>query len=340
MDSNSTLNFYDQLDDEGMFDEGGKGFRNPRPVRPKKLSATDQVFVHSQNDNRSAVGFTYQPARFEEGWLLDSLGYFLEQKWISDVLSRVKGGKEASVYLCRSGTQVADKLLAVKVFRPRMLRNLKNDRLYLQGRDVLDEDGREILDLGMLKAHHNRTMYGESIRHQSWIMHEYQTLKRLFEAGAAVPRPYETSHNAILMDYIGDETFAAPTLNTVDMDHAEAEQVFEHVLGNIRVMLQLGLVHGDLSAYNILFWQGQVTMIDFPQVIFTRRHPSAYRIFQRDITRLCTYFESRGVNCRPLSLATDLWKEAGYRVKQEIHPAALDAADPESARLWRENQQE
>jgi RIO kinase 1 len=192
----------------------------------------------------------------------------------------------------------------------------------------------------MLKAHHNRTMYGESIRHQSWIMHEFQTLKRLFEAGAAVPRPYETSHNAILMDYIGDETFAAPTLNTVDMDSAEAEQVFEHVLGNIRVMLKLGLVHGDLSAYNILFWQGQVTLIDFPQVIFTRRHPSAFRIFQRDINRLCTYFESRGVNCHPLRLATDLWKEAGYRVKPEIHPAALDAADPESTRLWRENQQE
>ncbi len=340
MDSNSKLYFYDQLDDEGMFEEGGKGFRNPRPVRAKKLSASDRVFVHSQNDKRSTTGFTYQPARFEEGWLLDSLGYFLEQKWISDVLRKVKGGKEASVYLCRSGAQVESKLLAVKVFRPRMLRNLKNDRLYLQGRDVLDEDGKQILDLGMLKAHHNRTVYGESIRHQSWIMHEYQTLERLNEAGVAVPRPYETSHNAILMDYIGDETSAAPTLNTVDLDCTEAESVFEQLLANTKVMLQLGLVHGDLSAYNVLFWQGQATLIDFPQVIFIRRHPAAYRIFQRDIARLCSYFQSRGKNCHPESLAADLWKEAGNRTKAEIHPAVLDASDPESARLWRESQQE
>jgi RIO kinase 1 len=340
MESNSTLIFYDQLDDEGMFDEGGKGFRNPRPVRAKKLSATDQVFIGSQNDRRSTASFTYQPARFEEGWLLDSLGYFLEQKWISDVLSKVKGGKEASVYLCRSGAQVENKLLAVKVFRPRMLRNLKNDRLYLQGRDVLDEDGKQILDLGMLKANHNRTMYGESIRHQSWIMHEFQTLEHLFKAGADVPRPYETSHNAILMDYIGDESIAAPTLNAVDLERAEAEKVFEQMLANIKVMLLLGLVHGDLSAYNVLFWQGRATLIDFPQVIFTGRHPAAYRIFQRDIARLGSYFQSCGVNCDPISLAADLWKQAGYRAKPEIHPAALDATDPESARLWRENQQE
>jgi RIO kinase 1 len=340
MDSKSMLLFYDKLDEEGKFDEGGKGFRNPRPVYTKKLSPSDQVFVGSQDDQSSTTGFTYRPARFEEGWLLDSLGYFLEQKWISDVICKVKGGKEASVYLCRSGEQVENRLLAVKVFRPRMLRNLKNDRLYLQGRDVLDEDGREIQDLGMLKAHHNRTMYAESIRHQSWIMHEYQTLYRLFEAGAAVPRPYETSHNAILMDYIGDETFAAPTLNTVDMDPTEAEHVFDHVLGNIRLMLKLGLVHGDLSAYNVLFWKGQVTLIDFPQVIFTRRHPAAYRIFQRDIARLCSYFQNHGVDCHPLSLATNLWKEAGYKVKQDIHPAAIDDTNPESTRFWRESQEE
>jgi RIO kinase 1 len=340
METKTSWQYYDMLDDEGMFDESGKGLRNPKPVRPGKLSTGDQQFVKRQDDTRLTAEFTYQPARFEEGWLLDSLGYFLEQKWISDVLRKIKGGKEASVYLCRSGTQVEKKLLAVKVFRPRMLRNLKNDRLYLQGRDVLDEDGKQILDLGMLKAHHNRSVYGESIRHQSWIMHEFKTLRKLFEAGADVPCPYETSHNAILMEYIGDETSAAPTLNTVDLDRYEAEKVFRILLTNIRVMLQLGLVHGDLSAYNVLFWQGQATLIDFPQVIFIRRHPAAYRIFQRDITRLCSYFHGCGLNCLPLIFAADLWKQAGYREKPEIHPAALDATDPESARLWQESLQE
>jgi RIO kinase 1 len=105
-------------------------------------------------------------------------------------------------------------------------------------------------------------------------------------------------------------------------------------------MLQLGLVHGDLSAYNVLFWKGQVTLIDFPQVIFTRRHPVAYRIFQRDIARLCSYFQSHGVDCHPSSLAAELWKQAGNRIRPEVHPAAIDDTNPESTRFWRESQEE
>jgi RIO kinase 1 len=337
MEENSKTQFYDMLDDECMFDESGSGFRNPRPARAKKLSAHDQKFVSRQDDSRRVMEFTYQPARFEEGWLLDSLGYFLEQKWISDVLRKVKGGKEASVYLCRAGSQVGSGLLAAKVFRPRMLRNLKNDRLYLQGREVLDEDGREILDLGMLKAHHNRTMYGESIRHQSWIMHEYLTLKQLHEAGADVPRPYETSHNAILMDYIGSEEMAAPPLNTVILDKVEAEELLARLAGNLEIMLELGLVHGDLSAYNVLYWCGDPTIIDFPQVIFTRKHPAAFRIFRRDLQRLCAYFQSQGVDCQGDSLAAALWKKAGNRIRPEVNPAALEANDPAAARLWQES---
>jgi RIO kinase 1 len=313
-------------------------FPHPRPVRMKKTSVTVQQFIKKQDDSSQAVDFTYKPARFEEGWLLNSLGYFFEQKWISDVLVKVKGGKEASVYLCRSGRQVNVPLLAAKVFRPRMLRNLKNDRMYLVGRDVLDEDGKQILDLGMLKAHHKRSVYGEQIRHQSWIMHEFQTLLKLHDAGADVPIPYETSHNAILMDYIGCEVMAAPPLNTVNLGAHEVGLIFERLVQNIEIMLKHGIVHGDLSAYNVLYWEGQITLIDFPQVVFPERHPAAFQIFQRDITRLCAYFESQGMHNDPVSLAAGLWKNAGYRLRSEVHPAAMNAEDPQASDLWRENQ--
>lgn len=338
METKTSLDYYDALDDDGQFDEGGKGFRNPRPVRQKKVSTDLQQFIKKQDDSSQAVDFTYKPARFEEGWLLDSLGYFFEQKWISDVLVKLKGGKEASVYLCRSGGQVDVPLLAAKVFRPRMLRNLKNDRMYLVGRDVLDEDGKQILDLGMLKAHHNRSVYGEQIRHQSWIMHEFQTLLKLHDAGADVPRPYETSHNAILMDYIGSEETAAPTLNTVNLGSHEARPIFKRLLQNIEIMLKHGVVHGDLSAYNVLYWEGQITLIDFPQVVFPQRHPAAFQIFRRDINRLCAYFESQGLHNDPANLAASLWKSAGYRLLPEVHPAAMNAEDSQAGDLWRENQ--
>ena len=109
-------------------------------------------FIQSQDDSAASFEFTYQAARFEQGWLLNSLAFFYEQHWISDVLRKVKVGKEASVYLCRSGEQVPVPLVAAKVYRPRMLRNLKNDQLYREGRSVLDEDRHSVQDLGMLKA--------------------------------------------------------------------------------------------------------------------------------------------------------------------------------------------
>src|SRR5688500_2115717 len=97
-------------------------------------------------------------------------------------------------------------------------------------------------------------------------MYEYTTMARLHGAGAAVPRPYAAGENAILMTYYGDEQRAAPTLNEVHLSKAEATPLFEEVLRNIELLLQHGQIHGDLSAYNILYWQGSVVLIDFPQV--------------------------------------------------------------------------
>ncbi len=122
----------------------------------------------------------------------------------------MKAGKEASVYLCRSGGKVQTPLVAAKVYRPRMLRNLKNDQLYREGRAVLDEDGKRVLDLGMLKAQRKRSVYGEQVRRQSWIAHEFTALQALAAAGGDVPFPYAMASKAVLMGYLGDEMLAAP----------------------------------------------------------------------------------------------------------------------------------
>jgi RIO kinase 1 len=307
-----------------------------RSVGKKKAPASAAHFIQSQDDSAQSFAFTYHAARFEEGWLLESLGYFYEQHWISDVLRKVKAGKEASVYLCRSGEQVQAPLVAVKVYRPRMLRNLKNDQLYREEREVLDEDGHPVVDLGMLKAQKKRSVYGEQIRHQSWIAHEYYALRALFEAGADVPRPYEMSHRAILMDYLGDETLPAPTLNTVTLEPGEAGPLFERLLHNLHLLLRGGQVHGDLSAYNILYWEGNITLIDFPQVVPAQGNRNAYAIFERDVTRLCEYFSDQGLALQPRCLAAELWTAHGYRLSPEVHPRLLDADDPRDRQLWKE----
>lgn len=328
MDESKNLKYYDELDDEGRFENTGSSRQVSKSLKKKKASLVVQQFVQKQDDKQVAISFTYKAARFEESWLLKTLGYFIEQQWISDVLNKIKVGKEASVYLCRPGEQVQAPLLAVKVYRPKMLRSLKNNHVYRLGRAVLDESGHEVVDMGMLKALHNRSVYGEQIHLQSWIAYEMQTIQRLYEAGSDVPQPYEMGENAILMEFIGDEGSPAPTLNTVQLRPDEVEPLYERCVKNIEIMLANDIVHGDLSAYNLLYRAGEITMIDFPQVISATSHPSAWQIFSRDVRRVCEYFTHQGLQCDPARLAAGLWKAHGLRIQAEVHPGLLDTDDP------------
>ena len=339
METSRNIKYYNEMDDEGRFDWPGKNSKRPPRLKPARTPIAIQQFVQHQDDSKHSFEFTYHASRHEQGWLLDSLGEFYEHKWISDVLRLVKGGKEASVYLCKPGAAVKAEYIAAKVYRPRQFRNLKNDQLYRIGRDDIDENGNKIVDHGMLKAMHNRSVYGEQIRHQSWIAYEYDTLKTLSAAGADVPRPYEMEANAILMDYIGDPERPAPTLNTIALDRDEAASLFDRVLRNIDLMLAKDRIHGDLSAFNILYWDGDITLIDFPQVVPPEGNPLAWRIFERDVTRICEYFARQGVSASPRLLAADLWTAHGYKLAAEVHPQHLDADDPRGRRIWQKQNQ-
>ncbi len=327
----STLNLYDELDDLDLDEKG----RLRHPTRnSKKLPASEQVFLRKQDDSRANFAFTYQAARFEAGWLLDSLGGFYEHQWISDVLRRVKGGKEASVYLCRAGAQIPADLIAAKVYRPRMLRNLRNDHAYREGRDNLDEEGKIVLDDGQQHAMAKRTEYGKALLHQSWIAYEFTAMQALHAAGADVPQPYEMAHNAILMSFIGDLDGCAPALSEISLSRPEARTLFERVVYNLEVLLAQERIHGDLSAYNILYWEEAITLIDFPQVVSPKINRNAYAIFQRDVTRVCEYFTKQGLTLNPRKLAADLWQKHGYRPGPEIHPSLLNADDERDRALW------
>jgi serine/threonine-protein kinase RIO1 len=105
-------------------------------------------------------------------------------------------------------------------------------------------------------------------------------------------------------------------------------------------MLANGIVHGDLSAYNVLYWEGRITLIDFPQVISPANHRSAYAIFSRDIARICEYFARQGLGSDPARLAAGLWKAHGFQRNPEIHPGMLDADDPADRKLWQKNREE
>src|SRR5688572_7320715 len=166
MNTNDYLGLLDELDDNEEIDNFiDKDKRRKRfPDRHfKYVRQANADFLKGQDDSSRSFKFTYSAARFEEWWLLESLGDFYEHQWISDVLLRLKGGKEASVYLCRSGPAVEVPLVAAKVYRPRSLRNLKNDGQYRAGRGDLDESGNTIVDEGAIHAMQKRTTYGEEL---------------------------------------------------------------------------------------------------------------------------------------------------------------------------------
>jgi RIO kinase 1 len=337
MEIDDYIDLFDELDSneqtENFINKEKRRQRFP-PRHFKYVREANADFLKGQDDSSRNFDFTYQAARFESWWLLESLGDFYEHKWVTDVLRRLKGGKEASVYLCQAGAEVDTDLVAAKVYRPRSLRNLKNDGIYRTGRTDLDADGNALVKEADVGAIIKRTKYGEELRHQSWIAYEFQTLEMLHAAGADVPKPYAMEKNAILMGYIGDIDTAAPALNTVTLDRDELKSLYERVVWNIDLLLSKERIHGDLSAYNILYWDGDITLIDFPQVVYPEANPAAWSIFLRDVTRVCQYFASQGWRRDARKLAADLWTSYGHRIVKEVDPSHLDAENYEDRRLW------
>ncbi len=317
MNTNDYIEFFNELDDNEQtnnFIQASKRRERFPPRNPKKMHLADQEFLTAQDDSRGNFKFTYKAARFEEWWLLDSLGDFYEHQWIADVLRRVKGGKEASVYQCRAGSAINGELVAAKVYRPRALRNLRNDGAYRQGRADLDDEGREVIDDGMLHAIKKKTEYGRELLHQSWIAYEFTSLQNLHAAGADVPEPYAMEPNAILMGFVGDLSASAPTLSEISLEKNEVAPVFDRILYNIDILLSNERIHGDLSAYNILYWEGDISLIDFPQVVSPKINRNAFAIFQRDVKRICEYFAHQGIKADAKKLAQEIWTSHGYSV--------------------------
>jgi RIO kinase 1 len=306
-----------------------------RPAEKPKNNRGDQAIANlAAEEDRNELNFTYKASKNEAVWLNDSLRIFYAQRWFDDVLHVIKGGKEASVYQLKGNETTGQAFLAAKVYRPRMFRSLKNDQLYREGRGNLDADGLTIINDGMLKAIRQRTEYGRRLIHTSWIEHEVQAMRMLREAGCDVPAVYASGDNAILMEYIGGPAMAAPTLNTVALAPNEARQLFNRVLTNINCMLEHDRVHGDLSAYNILYWEGEIMLIDFPQAINPHQNRNAYMIFERDVLRVCEYFASQGVPSDPKQIAEDLWMGNHFQLAPEIHPAHLSDEDEKDRELW------
>jgi RIO kinase 1 len=289
--------------------------RNPKPPAPEKTSFERspevQRWLEEQALPEGGMKPEFRPTflahQRDRLWVLSSLAHFYEDDLISDVLRVVKSGKEATVYCCAAEPTTGMEYAAAKVYRPRMFRSLKNDARYREGRAQLDEEGHELWRPRRQRGEVRLTDRGRAARVSSWITYEHQTQQLLYEAGADVPRPLAQVGNAVLMEHIGDGSVSAPLLREVELDREETQPLFERILRNIELFLACERIHGDLSAYNILYWDGEVRVIDFAQAVDPRYSDDGYALLARDVARLCQYFARYGVAADAGVLAETLW---------------------------------
>ena len=228
------------------------------------------------------------------------VAHFLDEGLITGVVRIVKTGKEASVHLCRANpSTTGEDLLALKISHPLARRDVRDESLY--------RDGEWIKDRRVRVAREKKTRFGREVQGAIWVTREWETLRDLFDGGAPVPRPLAATEEAILMTYVGDEAQAAPQLRAYRPDRAEAEDLFRQMVRAVEMMLYRNVIHGDLSAYNVLVWDGRAVVIDLPQAVDPRKNRHARSLLERDVARICDHFAKHEVRSSPQRIASDLW---------------------------------
>ena len=235
------------------------------------------------------------PARPNEApaWLVD-------EPFEETSFGTLKSGKEAEVFLIErryaGGSTV---LLAHKRYRPRRpspgeLRELgfahgtsyRNDAVYRSGWFLASRDQRAV-------DHH--TTHGNEVVERMWPIQEMAMLERAWAAGASVPYPLERTDDGVVMEFIGDFEQAAPRLAQAKLSLREVGLAWDQLLDSVRALTAAGLVHGDLSAYNVLWWKGRAVLIDLPQAVEFTTNTDAPELLHRDIANVGAWFSGRGV---------------------------------------------
>ena len=227
---------------------------------------------------------------------------FLDEALITEVLNVLKSGKEATVYRCVAHPSLGVPYAAAKVYHSHGHRSFQRAGIYEEGRhpDLPGQVRRAIV---------NRSEFGREAQLAFWVDHEFEMLSALNYAGADVPAPFACTEKAILMEFIGNEDGDSPQLQYASFEQDEAQELLERALWNIELMIRENVVHGDLSAFNILYHEGQLRIIDFPQAVDPRVNTKAKDLLQRDISNVVQFFQRHraGLDEDAERMARNLW---------------------------------
>lgn len=213
---------------------------------------------------------------------------------VDEVLFQLMSGKEAQVYVVRCGEHVR----CAKVFKEAQKRSFKQAVEY--------QEGRKVRNSRRARAMSKKTRYGQKEQEDAWLNAEVDALYRLAEAGVRVPAPMGFVDGVLLMELIADaDGKAAPRLDDITLTEEQARDYHGRVIAEIVRMLSAGLIHGDLSEFNVLVENNGPVIIDLPQAVNAAGNNNAERMLERDVDNMRRYFAKYA----PDLLITDYGKE-------------------------------
>ena len=203
----------------------------------------------------------------------------LEDGLIDDVIRQLMSGKEAMVFVVRCG----DEVRCAKVYKE------ANKRAFRQSVDYTEN--RKVKNSRQARAMAKGTRYGREAQEEAWQNAEVDALYRLAAAGVRVPKPYNFHAGVLLMELVTDANGnAAPRLNDMEFTAEQARGHFQALLRQVVLMLCAGVIHGDLSEFNILVSEEGPVIIDLPQAVDAAGNNHARAMLERDVANLTAYF--------------------------------------------------
>lgn len=226
----------------------------------------------------------------------------IEDGLIDDVLYQLMSGKEATVYVVKSQGEIR----CAKVYKDAMKRSFKKAAQYQEGRKVKNSRRARAMEKG--------SKFGRKQQEEAWQNAEVDALFTLAKAGVRVPQPFGCYDGVLLMELVTyDEGQVAPRLNDVTMSKEQALEDHAQVMFYVMLMLCAGVIHGDLSEFNVLVDDYGPVIIDLPQAVNAAANNNAFSMLQRDVRNMTDYYAVFAPELKDTYYAEEMWAlfEAG-----------------------------
>ena len=227
---------------------------------------------------------------------------------VDEVICQLMSGKEATVYMVRCGEDIR----CAKVYKDVKQRSFRNNASYQEGRKVKNSRQARAMERG--------TRYGRQMQEEAWQNAEVDALYRLAAAGVSVPKPYICYEGVLLMELVTDSDGSpAPRLNDIGLSEECSLKVHAQLLNQVVRMLCAGIIHGDLSEYNILVGRDGPVIIDLPQAVDAAGNSNAAAMLERDVANLTSYFSRFAPQLASAEYGKEIW---GLYLAGQLSPDA------------------